>query len=219
MMVSPMLVTVEKLHAALTILEPFIPDDGQEPEGRAIYSDVTWERYLALDKALGDNRSVPRLYYLDEELEIVSTSDEHERLKRWIVGFMDLYLDDLDIEVTPRGQATMVLALKAAAAEPDEAWCLGHQEQLPDLVLEIALSSGGIKKLSLHQRFGIPEVWIWRKGKLEVHALLADGSGYEQVPSGSRLLPGLDVGLLERCAKILDWREARKAFRAGLAQR
>ncbi len=202
---------------ALEATEPVVPMSGPEPEARAVYSDFTWERYLALDKALGDDRAVPRLYYLDGELEIMSTSDEHERIKKWIAGFMDLYFDGVDVDIMPRGQATMILALKAAAAEPDESWCLGGEKEFPDLVLEIALSSGGVRKLELYRRFGVPEVWIWRKGKLEAYALLADGSAYERVERGSRVLPGLDLTLLERCVAIPDWREARKAFRAGLA--
>ena len=129
---------------------------------------------------------------------------------------MDLYFDELDITIMPRGQATMLLALQQAAAEPDESWCLGEIGKFPDLVLEIALSSGGVRKLDLYQRFAIPEIWIWRKGKLEVHALRADGSGYERTEQGSRLLPGLNVALLERGVVITDWREARRTFRDGL---
>ena len=71
--------------------------------------------------------------------------------------------------------------------------------------------------LALYQRFPVAEVRFWRKGKLEVHALLADGSGYERVEQGSRWLAGLDLALLERCVAIPGWREARRVFRAGLA--
>jgi hypothetical protein len=55
-------------------------------------------------------------------------------------------------EIMPRGQATMRLALKAAGAEPDESWCLGLEKEFPDLVLEIALTSGGVNKLEITLR-------------------------------------------------------------------
>ena len=207
----------ENMRAAVLSLDPDVLADGHIPEARVVYYGLSWQRYLALDQARGDDCSVPRLYYLEGELETMSTSDEHERLKKWFASCMDLYFDQIDIPIMPRGQATMQLALKEAAAGPDESWCLGEIGKFPDLVLEIALSSGGVRKLDLYQRFAIPEVWIWRKGKLEVHALRADGSGYERVAQGSRLLPGLDVALLERCVAITDWREARRAFREGLA--
>ena len=107
-------------------------------------------------------------------------------------------------------------ALKAAGAEPDESWCLGEEKEFPDLVLEIALTSGGVSKLEVHRRFHVSEVWFWRRNTLEVFALRQDGSSHDRV-SHRRLLPQLDVGLLERCVTIPSWREARRVFRAGLA--
>ncbi len=176
---------------------------------------VSWQRYLALDKALGDDRPGPRFYYLDGELEIMSTSEEHERIKKWIAGFMDIYFEETETENVPRGQATMRLALKQAGAEPDESWCIAVEKKFPDLVLEIALTSGGVRKLELYQRFEVPEVWFWRRGKLEIHALRKDGSGYDEVRK-SRVLPRFNPALLMRCVAIESWLEARRAFRAGL---
>ena len=129
--------------------------------------------------------------------------------------FLADYLLETDIGVDPVGQATMRLAFQAAA-EPDESWYLHEEKEYPDLVLEVALTSGGVRKLELYQRFGVPEVWFWRRDRLEVHALLTDKTSYERVPR-SRLLPGLDLALLGRCVAIRSWREARRAFRAGLA--
>ena len=82
-------------------------------------------------------------------------------------------------------------------------------------MLEIALTSGGIKKLQIHERFSVPEVWLWRRNKLEIFALSRAGS-YEPVKK-SRLLPALDVVLLKRCVAIRSWQEARRAFRKGLS--
>src|SRR5579862_3236615 len=68
------------------LLRPEPLADGTEPEQRIIYCPISWDRYLAFDKKLGDDRPGPRLYYLDSELEIMTTSNEHERVKRWIGG-------------------------------------------------------------------------------------------------------------------------------------
>lgn len=217
-MVASLLTGHEENRTFVRLLQPEPLADGTEPEKRVILCSVSWPRYLALDKALGDNRPGPRFYFLDGDLEIMTTSNEHERIKKWIGGFMDLFFDEVGVAITPRGQATMRLALKQAGAEPDESWCIGMEKKFPDLVLEIALTSGGVRKLDLYRRFKVPEVWFWRRNKLEIHALLKDGSGYEQVRK-SRLLPRLDCTLLVRCAGIEDWQEARRAFRAGLAKR
>ena len=198
------------------LLRPERLPDGTEPEERIILCGLSWQRYLDLDKAWGDDRPGPRFYYLDGELETMTTSNEHERIKKWIGGFLDIYFEHAGIEIMPRGQATMRLALKQAGAEPDESWCLGQEKQFPDLVLEIALTSGGVNKLELYRRFQVPEVWFWRQGGLRVFALRQDGSGYEE-SSRSRLLPKLDLGLLEQCVTIASWQQARRKFRAGLA--
>ncbi len=190
--------------------------DGCEPEDRFVQGGVSWERYLAFDEALGDDRPGPRFYYLDEELEIVTTSNEHERIKKWVASFIEDYFLEKGLEIATRGQATMRSVLKKAGAEPDESWCVGEESEFPNLVLEIALSSGGVRKLELYRRFAVAEVWFWRRGKLEFQALREDGSAYDELPAQSRLLPGLDRALLERCVVIPSWQKARQAFRAGL---
>ena len=197
------------------LLRPEPLPDGTDPEERFILCGVSWHRYLDLDKALGDDRPGPRLYYLEGELEIMTTSNEHERIKKWIGGLLEIYFDETGHEVMPRGQATMRLALKQAGAEPDESWCLGGEKEFPDLVLEIALTSGGVDKLEIYRRFRVPEAWLWRRGRLEIYGLRADASGYDR-GAQSQLLPKLDVALLERCVGIASWREARRAFRERL---
>src|SRR4051812_34997691 len=145
------------------LLRPEPLANGAEPEERFIVCGISWNRYLALDKALGNDRPSPRFYYLDGDLEIMTTSNEHERIKKWIADCLVAHFLHEGIEIMPRGQATMRKVLKKAGAEPDESWCIGGEKQFPDLVLEIALTSGGLDKFSIYRRFGISEVWFWRK--------------------------------------------------------
>src|SRR2546426_2862755 len=188
--VAPLLIAQNDMKDFAELLRPEPLADGTEPEERVIICGVSWERYLALDKALGDDRPGPRFYYLDGDLEIMTTSNEHERIKTWIGDLLAIYFDEIDVEIMPRGQATMRLALKEAGAEPDESWCLGEDKEFPDLVLEIALTSGGVSKLEVYRRFRVPEVWFWRRNGMEIFALRPDGSGYDRV-SQSPLLPQL----------------------------
>lgn len=218
MTATPILSDPQNARAYVELLAPEPSADGLEPESRVVHCGMSWESYLAFDKALGDDRPGPRFYYLAGDLEIMTTSAEHERIKKWLADFMADYFMEIGIEITPLGQATMREELEKVGAEPDESWCLHEEKTYPDIVLEIALTSGGIRKLDLYQRFPVPEVWIWRKARLEIFALRTDGSGYDPVETGrSRLLPDLDISLLERCVVIRSWREARHAFRAGLA--
>jgi Uma2 family endonuclease len=215
-MVAPVLSHPGEETVLDELLRPEPLADGTEPEQRVVYCAIPWNRYLAFDKKLGDDRPGPRLYYLDGELELVTTSNEHERIKEWIGDLLADYFFETGIEIMPRGQATMRLALKQAGAEPDKSWCIGEEKEFPDLVLEIALTSGGIDKLEIYRRFNVPEVWFWRRNKLEIFALGNAGT-YEPSPN-SRLLPGFDISLLERCVAIRSWQQARQAFRASLSK-
>src|SRR5438876_12179359 len=110
------------------LLRPEPLADGTEPEQRVVYCAISWNQYLAFDKKLGDDRPGPRLYYLDGELELITTSNEHERAKTWIGDFLADYFLETGAEIITRGQATMRLALKEAGAEPDESWCIGEEK-------------------------------------------------------------------------------------------
>jgi Uma2 family endonuclease len=197
------------------LLRPESRGEGAEPEQRLVYSPVSWRRYITLDKKLGDDRPGPRLYYLSGQLEIMTTSNEHERIKKWIAGFVEDYFLAAGIETVPRGQATIRRALKQAGAEPDESWCLAQEKAVPDLVLEVALTSGGVDKLEIYGRFKVPEVWFWRRNRLEIFALV--GAVYRRSTS-SRLLPDFDIALLERCVGIRSWQKARQLFRKALTK-
>ncbi len=215
-MVAPVVTSRPEQTDLDELLRPEPLADGTAPEQRVVYCAVSWNQYLAFDKKLGDDRSGPRLYYLEAELEIMTTSNEHERVKEWIGDLLADYFFETGLEIVPRGQATMRLALKEAGAEPDKSWCIGEEKEFPDLVLEIALTSGGVNKLEIYRRFKVPEVWFWRRNKLEIF-ILGKSETYEPSPR-SRLLPGLDISLIERCVAIHSWQKARQAFRAGLAK-
>ena len=130
--------------------------NGGAGEDRLVVSGASWESYLEVDRALGHDRAEPRLYYLDGELEIMTTSLRHERLKKWLTGFIEDYLLASGITAFPHGQATL-RALKEAEAEPDESWCLGSEKEYADLVLEIALTSGGMR---WHRQTGFIGVFL-----------------------------------------------------------
>jgi len=102
----------------------------------------------------------------------------------------------------------------ACVTTPINQLCDRLKSQFPDLVLEIVLTSGGVNKLEIYARFKVPEVWFWRRNKLEIFAL--DSSGRYERLATSRLLPDLDIQLLEHCVGLHSWQQARQTFRAGL---
>jgi hypothetical protein len=114
----------------------------------------------------------------------------------------------------PRGEATMRM-LEEAGAEPDESWCIGAEKRVPDNVFEVALTSGGLPKLETYGRFPVPEVWIGRRGHLEIHCHRGTSGGYERA-AASRLLPGLPIAAIEAAVEERDVLKSRRAFREAL---
>src|SRR4051812_33819931 len=113
------------------LLRPEPLADGSQPERRVIFGGISWARYLAFDDKLGHDRSAPRLYYLNGELEIMTTSNEHERVKTWLGDFLADYFLQARTDIVTRGQAAVRAALKEAGAEPDESWCIGGEKEFP----------------------------------------------------------------------------------------
>src|SRR5438093_13772230 len=80
-------------------------ENGAPGEDRLVVSGVAWERYLELDEALGHDRPDPRLYYLEGELEIMSTSLKHEELKKWLGTLVEDCVYQTGIGTLLHGQA------------------------------------------------------------------------------------------------------------------
>ncbi len=180
------------------------------PEPRLLLEGVSWQRYEALLTTLGDDFPNLRLSYREGSLEIMSTSPEHEELKKMIAMLLEAYFQEAHIRFHAMGSATFRKALKRRGLEPDECYCLGSKKEFPDLSIEIVLSSGLIDKLDIYQGLGISEVWQWQEGQFSIYCLRSDG--YE-VMTKSELLPNLDPKILAQYVNPVEQFESVMAFR------
>ena len=162
--------------------------------------DVSWEQLEQLDINLAGTGA--RLTYLDSILEIMSPlSDEHEDSKKTVAMLVEVYMRTKNIRFYSRGSATLGKRENKTRREPDESYNLGTKKSIPDLILEITVTSGGINKLEIYKRLGIPEVWFWEDGLLSVYCLQA---GEYQKVTKSFLLPELDLELLAKYSRMAD---------------
>ncbi|MEO1428918.1 MAG: Uma2 family endonuclease [Cyanobacteria bacterium J06633_8] len=162
--------------------------------------DVSWEQLEQLDINLAGTGA--RLTYLDGILEIMSPlSDEHEDSKKTLAMLVEVYMRINNIRFYSRGSATLGKRENKTRREPDESYNLGSKKSIPDLILEITVTSGGINKLEIYKRLGIPEVWFWEDGLLSVYCLQA---GEYQKVDQSVLLPDLDLELLAKYSRMAD---------------
>lgn len=177
-------------------------------EGRALLSNVSWEALEKLDADLEGTGT--RLTYLDGCLEIIaSLSEAHEESRSTLSQLVEIYMRSKGIRFYGRGSTTIGMKELGARKEPDESYCLGQRKPVPDLAIEITVTSGGINVLEIYRRIGVPEVWFWEDGVISVYCLHSDG--YELV-SKSELLPQLDLRSLEFYSRMADQYDAVNAF-------
>jgi len=175
--------------------------------------DVSWEKFEAIEATLDGIPGV-RLVYLDGTLDIMTPlSDEHEKGKSTLGRLLETYFLEKDIRSYTCGSKTIGNIKLGGRKEPDESYNLQTNKDIPDLVIEVVVTSGGVNVLEIYRRIQVPEVWFWRRGQLSIYCLREQE--YEQVDR-SELLPELDLELLVRCANMQDQYDAVLEFRNAL---
>ena len=163
-----------------------------------VLDGVGWAGYETLLAMRGEKRR-PRMTYLDGAVELMSISKQHERIRFALGRLLELYMLELGVQFCGYGQTTYKAVHADAGFEADECYVLGApRDGRPDLVLEVAWTSGGLQKLGVYRAFGVPEVWIWQHGALRAFVLEA---GEYRPAARSRLLPDVELELLAAFAE------------------
>jgi Uma2 family endonuclease len=188
---------------------------------RLIISVVTWEQYSTLVNVYADEYPSLRMTYLNGVLEIMTTSNEHERLKTIFARLLEMYFVERQIDLNGYGQTIFRQELAQRGLEPDECYCFGALKEVPDIAIEIVISSGGIDKLEVYRGLGIPEVWFWfakqQQWKLYRLRSTLDEPKYENIPR-SEFLPELDFDLLSQFANETSQMKSVIAYREALGK-
>ena len=82
------------------------------------------------------------------------------------------------------------------SATPDESYSVGTKREVPDIVIEIIVTSGTIDRKELYKPKQVPEVWFWKSNFMQIFRFTGWGE-YEEVER-SGFLPNLDKALLLR---------------------
>ncbi|MCB9730862.1 MAG: Uma2 family endonuclease [Deltaproteobacteria bacterium] len=195
-----------------------LPRDA-DADGVERFRAASWRGYERLLELRGDQGGV-RIACLDGEIELMSPSRPHETLKSLIGSLVETFCQVRGIEYAALGSWTLKQAALGCGVEPDASYVFGTESAfdpssmpVPHLAIEVMWTSGSLDKLEIYRRLGVPEVWVWRDGRLEAHCLL--GEQFSIAPR-SAVLPGLVVAEL---ASVLDapWTsQAVRAYRAML---
>lgn len=179
-----------------------------------VISGYTWDQYLSIEELFSD--SGVRIRYLDHQIEIMPpVSEEHEHRKSNLGCLVEAWCLEKEIRFFVRGNTTMTKA-GSAGGEPDESYCFGEKKEISDLVIEVALTSGGLSKRAFYKKFGVPELWFWRNEKLEVYFFETKTGEYVKTDE-SQVLPGINLTDLAECAKMVYASDAIVEFRKRIA--
>lgn len=149
-------------------------------------SGVSWNQYIRLLRILDDRHL--RLSYDRGELEIMTLSPEHERLKGFLRRLFEVMVLALGVEVIAFGSMTCRRRSVKRGLEPDECYYIASEPLVrgkdkldlrhdppPDLAMEVDVTRSSLNRLAIYAKLQIPEVWRFDGQSLTFHLLGADG--------------------------------------------
>ncbi len=189
-------------------------DEAPRDDHVVVLRNAAWSDYQRVLELRGD-RPIPRLAYLEGALQLLKPSRDHEALKSMIGRLVGVWCLERGIEFSAFGSWTLESKDVERDVEPDECYVFGDARGVPrpHLAIEVIWTSGGLDKREIYRKLGVPELWLWRRGRIIVYVLR--GEVYEESPH-SEVLRGIDLGEL---AGFLDRPTASRAileYRAAL---
>lgn len=176
---------------------------------------ISWERFKAIQQGF-ENVSNLRLIYCEGVLEIVGIGKAHEMYTSLLSSLLSAYFEIVGIEFFPSGAYSQIIP-NVTEFQSDLSYCFGEDNDVPDLCIEVVITSGSPSKLRKYQLRGVPEVWFWEDGAISVYSLQSNLQNRQYIKvNQSQVLPSLDLTLLCRCLLMGSPLAAIREFRNGI---
>ncbi|MGB3695726.1 MAG: Uma2 family endonuclease [Spirulinaceae cyanobacterium] len=181
------------------------------PLAGTLLTGVRWETYqaLLLDLAESPNQ---QLTYDQGKLEIMTPLPEHEINKGFLGRLVQTTTEVLGLEIASLCSTTLSRKDLQKGIEPDECYYITNEalvrgktkfnfqvDPVPDLAIEVDITSSSLNRLEIYQALGIGEVWRFDGERLFIYCLQKGGYGEQE---RSKILPILSkFVILEFLAK------------------
>src|SRR5581483_3426943 len=175
-----------------------------------ILKGISWETYERL-LAEHTESSGTHFTYDRGRLEIVVLSAEHEALKHALEVLVEIFAEELHIDVRGFGSTTFRRAGLDRGFEPGACFYIQQETRVrgkreirlsvdppPDLIIEFDIFHPSLNKLPLFATLGVPEVWRYDSDRVIIRKLT--GERYEEIGE-STALPGVTNEALRRFVK------------------
>ncbi|MBW4442450.1 MAG: Uma2 family endonuclease [Plectolyngbya sp. WJT66-NPBG17] len=200
------------------------------PGQRILLQNVSWQEFERILEELGDRRAA-RIAYENGTLEIMTPLPEHEANKEVIGDLIKALLEELEIEFLTLGSTTFKNQQMLKGIEPDQCFYIQNESKIrgkkrldlsidppPDLALEVDLTSR--THPSIYQGLGVPELWRFEKGKLQINVLR---NGKYEVSERGEIFAALPIAQVishyREQSDIIGRTAALKAFRQWIRER
>lgn len=176
-------------------------------QDHVIMHGVSWQTFQQLLADRGERCGV-LLAYDRGTVELRMPSQEHEWIKTTLTQVVEAVTFARDLHYRSLGSTTFGREDLERGFEPDACFYLEHADAVspdrpldltveppPDLVIEIDISRSSLDKLPIYATLGVPEVWRYTEGEIEIQCLT---EGAYTVRDISHVLPGMHASLLTR---------------------
>ncbi|WP_045055422.1 Uma2 family endonuclease [Aliterella atlantica] len=193
-------------------------------ERLVVLEGVSWQTFKALLADIGGSR-VSRVAYDRGVLEIRMPLTEHEESKRLIESFIEVIVDELEIEARSLGALLLKREDLTRAIEPDSCFYIQNESRVrgkkiqlpddppPDLAIEADYTSSSLDKFNIYASIGVPELWRYRQQTLEVYQLVGENYERSQTSIAFPFLPIAEVPTFIEQSKTTGQRAAVRLFR------
>ena len=176
-------------------------------QDHVILHGVSWQTFQQLLADRGERCGV-LLAYDCGTVELRMPSQEHEWVKTTLTQVVEAVAFARDLHYRSLGSTTFGREDLARGFEPDACFYLDHADAIapdrpldlavdppPDLVIEVDITRSSLDKLSIYAALGVPEVWRYTAGEIEIRCLTGDGYIMSDI---SRVLPGITASMVTR---------------------
>jgi Uma2 family endonuclease len=196
--------------------------------GRTILlNDISWQEYEMFLEDFAD-KSGWRLAYDTKKLEIMPPTYEHEYFSLSFHDFVRAYCDTFELNLVSAGSTTFRRSSLNKGVEPDECFYIQSAEEMigkkfaskeypiPDIAVEIDISTDSLDKFPIYAALEVSEIWIYNGKKVEFYKLVDEK--YHQTIE-SLALPKISSEKLSEFVKLSEEKGqtfALKSFREWL---
>jgi Uma2 family endonuclease len=213
------LLTTPNVETQVNSSEPLIPLRG-----------ISWNTYKILMAEVGDDRAW-RITYDQGVLELRMPLLKHEAPKRLLENFIETVADELGLEMLEAGALTLERDDLIRAIEPDSCFYIQNELQVrgkdeiklpdnppPDLAVESDYTSSSLNKLNIYAALGVPEVWRYHQGELQVYQLIGDSYQLTEKSLAFPCLPITEIPQLIAQSKEVGQRAIVRLFRQRIQE-